>query len=67
MSEIGVIYCSIVSFAHSKNENEVQEIIKSLLAVRSKLKRSAALKANVSYEVGLHFRLRSLRQLLMFL
>ncbi|EDQ99398.1 uncharacterized protein LACBIDRAFT_316563 [Laccaria bicolor S238N-H82] len=49
-SEIGVIYCSIVSFAHSKNESEVQEIIKSLLAVRSKLKRSAALKANVSYE-----------------
>lgn len=43
------------SFLNSKNESEVQEILKSLLVVQSKLKRCVALKANVSYELGLFF------------
>jgi hypothetical protein len=51
-TEIGAIYCAIVSFANSKhNEGEVKEIVTSLIAIRSKLQRSIVMRANVIYEV----------------
>lgn len=49
--ELGSIYCSIISFANTRHEKEVQEIITSLIAIRSKLKRSVVLRQNVIYEV----------------
>lgn len=53
-SEIGAIYCSIISFANSRRERESsQEIVTSLIAIRSKLKRSLILRANVVYEFSL--------------
>jgi len=53
-----VIYCSIVSFANTRNhdDDELQEIIQSLVAIRSKLKRSLVLKANIVYEFSLRGR-----------
>ncbi|KAF9446717.1 hypothetical protein P691DRAFT_776668 [Macrolepiota fuliginosa MF-IS2] len=55
-NELGSIYCSIISFANTRNEPEVQEIITSLIAIRSKLKRSVVLRANVIYEFSLRGR-----------
>ncbi|KAJ3517352.1 hypothetical protein NLJ89_g569 [Agrocybe chaxingu] len=49
-SELGVIYCDILSFANTKHEHEIQEIISSLIAIRSKITRSADLRTNVIYE-----------------
>ncbi|KAG6856699.1 hypothetical protein H0H87_001740 [Tephrocybe sp. NHM501043] len=49
-AEIGAIYCAIVSFAHAPNEGDVEEINKSLSAIRSKLIRTKALRANAVYE-----------------
>lgn len=51
-SELGSIYCSILSFANTKHEPEIQEIIASLIAVRNKLNKSAVMVDNVAYEVG---------------
>lgn len=47
------MYCTIVSFAHTRERAEVTraEIVQSLVAIRMKLKRSLILKANVVYEV----------------
>ena len=50
-ASLGSIYCSILSFANTKNEPEIQEIYSSLVALRSKLEKSTALRANVGYEV----------------
>ncbi|KAF9261178.1 hypothetical protein L218DRAFT_981064 [Marasmius fiardii PR-910] len=55
-SEIGAIYCAIISYASSRNAEEDQEIVKSLVAIRSKLNRSAVLKTNVMYEFSLRGR-----------
>jgi len=49
---MGTIYCAILSFANTKHEPEVQEIISSLLAIRNKLARSATMNSNVGYEVS---------------
>ncbi|KAF4566043.1 hypothetical protein EYR36_011457 [Pleurotus pulmonarius] len=49
-AELGAIYCAIISFANAPKDDENQSIITSLIAVRSKLKRSIVLKANVVYE-----------------
>lgn len=54
-SELGTIYCAIVSYANTHRESEVQEIITSLIAIRSKLKRSLVLRTNVIYEVCIYF------------
>lgn len=54
-SEIGSIYCAILSYAHSRRDEERDEIVKSLVAVRSKLDRSAKLRTNVIYEVCYHY------------
>lgn len=35
-----------------RRESEIQEIVTSLVAIRSKLKRSVVLRTNVIYEVG---------------
>lgn len=50
-SEIGTVYCSIVSFANARNTEDTQEIIQSLIAIRMKLKRSVVLRTNIIYEV----------------
>ncbi|KAF4612524.1 hypothetical protein D9613_012759 [Agrocybe pediades] len=55
-SEMGTIYCAILSFANTKHEPEVQEIISSLLAIRAKLARSATMNSNVGYEYSLRGR-----------
>ncbi|CCM03488.1 uncharacterized protein FIBRA_05622 [Fibroporia radiculosa] len=55
VSEMGAIYCSIVSFAntHGRLEPDKREIIQALLAIRMKLKRSVVLKTNIVYEFSL--------------
>ena len=51
--ELGAIYCSIVSFANTDEhtDEDIQEIVQSLIAVRAKLKRSLMLKQNIVFEV----------------
>jgi len=51
-SEIGSVYCSIVSYATSPRAEDPQNVIQNLIAIRLKLKRSIVLRANVIYEVG---------------
>jgi len=50
--EIGAIYCSIVSYANTRkhSDEELQEIVQSLIAIRLKLKRTTVLKENIIYE-----------------
>ncbi|KDR73373.1 hypothetical protein GALMADRAFT_251995 [Galerina marginata CBS 339.88] len=55
-SELGTIYCAILSFANTKHEPEIQEIITSLIAVRNKLQRSVTMRTNVGYEFSLRGR-----------
>ena len=50
---MGNVYCSVLSFANTKYEPEIQEIITTLLAVRSKLGRLLAMRVNVGYEVSM--------------
>ncbi|EGN97169.1 hypothetical protein SERLA73DRAFT_183808 [Serpula lacrymans var. lacrymans S7.3] len=52
-AEIGSIYCSIVSFANIPRQEDVQQIVQSLVAIRSKLSRSIVLRTNVVYEFSL--------------
>jgi hypothetical protein len=55
-TELAAIYCAVLSYAHSRTEEESQEISIGLLAIRSKLNRSAAAMTNVVYEVrGIFF------------
>lgn len=51
LAEMGSVYCNILSFANTKHEAEVQDIVSNLLAVRNKLGKSAALNLNIIYEV----------------
>ncbi|KAL1742869.1 hypothetical protein HDZ31DRAFT_42289 [Schizophyllum fasciatum] len=51
--EIGAIFCSIVSFANAPGDVDTQEIVTSLIAIRSKLKRSITRSQNVTYEFSL--------------
>ncbi|PBK88893.1 hypothetical protein ARMGADRAFT_996733 [Armillaria gallica] len=55
-SELGAIYCSIVSYASTRRDADSQQVITSLIAIRSKLNRSAVLKTNVIYEFSLRGR-----------
>jgi len=50
-SELGSIYCQIVSFANSRRQTEVPEIVTNLLAVRRKLRKAQAVRQNARYEV----------------
>ncbi|KAG0699492.1 hypothetical protein DFH29DRAFT_983489 [Suillus ampliporus] len=52
-AELGAIYCSVVSYANTHVEGDSAMIVQSLLAIRSKLKRSLVLKTNVIYEFSL--------------
>ncbi|KAG1817351.1 hypothetical protein EV424DRAFT_1324468 [Suillus variegatus] len=52
-AELGSIYCSVVSYANSHVEKDSTITVRSLLAIRSKLKRSLVLKENVIYEFSL--------------
>ncbi|KDQ52942.1 hypothetical protein JAAARDRAFT_39659 [Jaapia argillacea MUCL 33604] len=60
VNEIGAIYCSIISFANTpkdaRGEAEQQEIIRSLIAIRAKLKRSIGLRENIIYEFSMRGR-----------
>ena len=51
-SQLGTIYCQVISFANSKRQTEVPEIATNLLAIRRKLRKSQAMRRNVGYEVG---------------
>ena len=53
VAELGTVYCSIVSFANTREHQEVSraEIAQSLVAIRLKLKRSVLLRTNIVYEV----------------
>ncbi|KAK7688323.1 hypothetical protein QCA50_008695 [Cerrena zonata] len=58
VEETGTVYCAIVSFANSHQraphgEVDRDSIIKSLIAIRLKLKRSLILKTNIVYEFSL--------------
>ncbi|KAG7440516.1 uncharacterized protein BT62DRAFT_910398 [Guyanagaster necrorhizus] len=55
-SELGAIYCCIVSYASTRRYADSQQVITSLIAIRSKLNRSAVLKTNVIYEYSLRGR-----------
>ncbi|EJF58526.1 hypothetical protein DICSQDRAFT_66814 [Dichomitus squalens LYAD-421 SS1] len=58
VAELGAVYCSIVSFANTREHPEVSraEITQSLVAIRLKLKRSIILKTNIVYEFSLRGR-----------
>ncbi|KZP16769.1 hypothetical protein FIBSPDRAFT_1047238 [Athelia psychrophila] len=57
-AELGVIYCAIVSHANSstRGDDKIQLIVKSLIGIRSKLKRSLVLRTNIIYEFSLRGR-----------
>ncbi|KAI0820568.1 hypothetical protein BC628DRAFT_1330069 [Trametes gibbosa] len=58
VSELGSVYCSIVSFANTREHEDTArgEIVQSLVAIRLKLKRSLVLKTNIVYEFSLRGR-----------
>ncbi|KAG1805409.1 hypothetical protein EV424DRAFT_278598 [Suillus variegatus] len=51
-AELGSIYCLVVSYANSHVKKDNTITVRSLLAIRSKLKRSLVLKENFIYEVN---------------
>ncbi|KIP04314.1 hypothetical protein PHLGIDRAFT_493842 [Phlebiopsis gigantea 11061_1 CR5-6] len=55
VTELGAVYCSVVSFANKPNSYEIDRgaIVQSLLAIRLKLKRSLVLRTNIIYEFSL--------------
>ncbi|KAG2004212.1 hypothetical protein CC2G_002792 [Coprinopsis cinerea AmutBmut pab1-1] len=59
-SEIGTIYCAIVSYAaendQDKKASNVQPVVSSLVATRSRLNRSELLWTNIIYEFSLRGR-----------
>ncbi|KAJ7444827.1 hypothetical protein FB451DRAFT_1433746 [Mycena latifolia] len=55
-SEIGTMYCDIISFANSPRGMDPQEIVTGLIAIRSKILRSITLKTNAIYEFSLRGR-----------
>ncbi|KAI1785560.1 hypothetical protein LXA43DRAFT_1037284 [Ganoderma leucocontextum] len=58
VAELGTVYCSIVSFANTREHQEVSraEIAQSLVAIRLKLMRSVFLRTNIVYEYSLRGR-----------
>ncbi|KAI6026427.1 hypothetical protein BKA83DRAFT_4243292 [Pisolithus microcarpus] len=53
VAELGSIYCSVISFASTRREDDITFIVQSLLAIRSKLKRSRVSRTNVMYEFSM--------------
>lgn len=54
VTEIGSVYCAVLSFANTQGTYEVDRgtIVQSLIAIRLKLKRSLVLRTNIVYEVN---------------
>ncbi|KAF8585510.1 hypothetical protein K439DRAFT_1409815 [Ramaria rubella] len=52
-SEIGLMYCAIMSYAHTRKEDEFKDIIKNSVALRAKLRRLHDHTTYVQYEVSL--------------
>ncbi|KAF7295393.1 hypothetical protein MIND_01078900 [Mycena indigotica] len=53
-TELGTLYCDIISFANSRRaETDPQTIVTALIAIRSRISRSMALKGNAVYEFSL--------------
>lgn len=50
-SEIGYLYCSIVSYATTRRPEDLKNIIRNMVALRSRLRKLQAQTANVQYEV----------------
>jgi hypothetical protein len=50
-AQLGSAYCAVLSFACTKSDPEIQEIISCLLATRAKLNRSMIIRTNIDYEV----------------
>ncbi|KAJ7172199.1 hypothetical protein C8R46DRAFT_893839 [Mycena filopes] len=55
-SEMGTVYCDIISFANFRHQMDPQEIVTGLIAIRSKILRSITLKNNAIYEFSLRGR-----------
>jgi len=55
-SEIGTMYCDIISFANLRHGMDPQEIVTGLIAIRSKILRSITLKSNAIYEFSMRGR-----------
>ncbi|TFK95222.1 hypothetical protein BDV98DRAFT_587243 [Pterulicium gracile] len=56
VSELRAVYCSVDSFANSRKDYDMTEIIRTLTAIRAKLNRSLLLKTNAIYEFSLRGR-----------
>ncbi|KAI0060820.1 hypothetical protein BV25DRAFT_1871013 [Artomyces pyxidatus] len=56
VSEIGTVYCSILSYANARYTEDAQEVMTSLIAIRLKLKRSIVLRTNIIYEFSMRGR-----------
>ncbi|KAI0271253.1 hypothetical protein BC834DRAFT_432593 [Gloeopeniophorella convolvens] len=56
VTEIGSVYCSIVSYASAPDTEDPQHVIQSLIAIRLKLRRSIVLRTNIIYEFSLRGR-----------
>ncbi|KAK2467251.1 hypothetical protein APHAL10511_000800 [Amanita phalloides] len=50
--ELGTIYCQVISFANSRRQTEVPEIMTNLLAIRRKLRKAQSVRRNVRYELS---------------
>ncbi|KAF7363690.1 hypothetical protein MSAN_01026700 [Mycena sanguinolenta] len=57
VSELGTMYCDIISFANSSRGMDTQAIVTALIAIRSKIRRSITLKSNAVYEVCFSLRI----------
>ncbi|KAF8510808.1 hypothetical protein BU17DRAFT_55138 [Hysterangium stoloniferum] len=53
ITEIGYLYCAIISYATTRRELDSQTIINNMTALRSKLRRMRSQTANVGYEISL--------------
>ncbi|KAJ6502261.1 hypothetical protein C8R45DRAFT_818343 [Mycena sanguinolenta] len=56
VSELGTMYCDIISFASSNHGMDSHEIVTALIAIRYKIRRSITLKSNAVYEFSLRGR-----------
>lgn len=50
-SQLGQLYCDVLSLATVKDNQKTEEIVQNLVAVRMKLNRTQLLRRNVTYEV----------------
>ncbi|KAJ7685439.1 hypothetical protein DFH06DRAFT_968491 [Mycena polygramma] len=55
-SEIGTMYCDVISYANIRQGMDPQDIVTGLIAIRSKILRSITLKSNAIYEFSMRGR-----------